>query len=208
MSLFKVPQISPSFNGSLRRNFFNGIKREIMKIAWGLLFNWVVAFIYLQIISMGLGLVRPYMVRLHRDKFRVTITCSFRRPVSWGLEAQLLDLLMGILKSTLLSNSKRIGGWDLNGDGVFRVKDDLQDRLLTFEFSGRNILFEFLILPDCDGENQFVRQLVMTWIFTLLIRIQIGKISATPPPLDFSNTTARQLHHRSTAPLPPVPPPH
>ncbi|GJZ81795.1 hypothetical protein Tco_0646789 [Tanacetum coccineum] len=39
-----------------------------------------------------------------QDKFRVPITCSFRRPVRGGLEAQQLDHLMGLIESTLLSN--------------------------------------------------------------------------------------------------------
>ncbi|GKA12862.1 hypothetical protein Tco_0692408 [Tanacetum coccineum] len=49
--------------------------------------------------------------------------------VSWafldrgGLEAQQLDHLMGLVESTLLSNSEDRWVWDLNGDGVFRVKD-------------------------------------------------------------------------------------
>ncbi|GJW02156.1 hypothetical protein Tco_1561012, partial [Tanacetum coccineum] len=42
-------------------------------------------------------------------KFRVPITCSFRRPVRGGLEAQQLDHLMGLIESTLLSNFGRIG---------------------------------------------------------------------------------------------------
>ncbi|GJX14583.1 RNA-directed DNA polymerase, eukaryota [Tanacetum coccineum] len=55
------------------------------------------------------------------DKFRVPITCSFRRPVRGGLEAQQLDHLMGLIESTLLSNSEDRWVWDLNGDGVFLV---------------------------------------------------------------------------------------
>ncbi|GJZ55340.1 hypothetical protein Tco_0610533, partial [Tanacetum coccineum] len=40
-----------------------------------------------------------------------------------GLEAQQLDHVMGLIESTLLSNSEDRWDWDLNGDGVFRVKD-------------------------------------------------------------------------------------
>ncbi|GJX59347.1 RNA-directed DNA polymerase, eukaryota [Tanacetum coccineum] len=60
------------------------------------------------------------------DKFCVPITCSFR---TWV--------------------------WDLNGDGVFRVKDALQDRLPTrSNLVRRNILIDSLSCPICDGEPE------------------------------------------------------
>ncbi|GJS32598.1 RNA-directed DNA polymerase, eukaryota [Tanacetum coccineum] len=57
------------------------------------------------------------------DKFRGPITSSFRRTVRGGVESQQLDLLLGLLGSVLLSNMGDRRVWDLNGDGVFRVKD-------------------------------------------------------------------------------------
>ncbi|GJU76032.1 RNA-directed DNA polymerase, eukaryota, partial [Tanacetum coccineum] len=78
------------------------------------------------------------------DKFRVPITCSFRRPVRGGLEAQQLDHLMGLIESTLLSNSEDRWVWDLNGDGVFRVKDV------------RNLLDE-TFLPKADTPTRWIK---------------------------------------------------
>ncbi|GJU91759.1 RNA-directed DNA polymerase, eukaryota [Tanacetum coccineum] len=77
-------------------------------------------------------------------KFRVPITCSFRRPVRGGLEAQQLDHLMGLIESTLLSNSEDRWVWDLNGDGVFHVKDV------------RNLLDE-TFLPKADTPTRWIK---------------------------------------------------
>ncbi|GJR25093.1 RNA-directed DNA polymerase, eukaryota [Tanacetum coccineum] len=79
-------------------------------------------------------------------KFRVLITCSFRRPVRGGLEAQQLDHLMGLIESTLLSNSEDRWVWDLNGDGVFRVKDV------------RNLLDE-TFLPKADTPTRWIKSI-------------------------------------------------
>ncbi|GJS84721.1 RNA-directed DNA polymerase, eukaryota [Tanacetum coccineum] len=76
-------------------------------------------------------------------------------PVRGGLEAQQLDHLMGLIESTLLSNSDDRWVWDLNGDGVFRVKDALQVRLPTrSNLVRRNILIDSLSFPICDGEPE------------------------------------------------------
>ncbi|GJW30398.1 RNA-directed DNA polymerase, eukaryota [Tanacetum coccineum] len=80
------------------------------------------------------------------DKFRVPITCSFRRPVRGGLEAQQLDHLMGLIESTMLSNSEDRWVWDLNGDGVFRVKDV------------RNLLDE-TFLPKADTPTRWIKSI-------------------------------------------------
>ncbi|GJW78164.1 RNA-directed DNA polymerase, eukaryota [Tanacetum coccineum] len=80
------------------------------------------------------------------DKFRVPITCSFRRPVRGGLEAQQLDHLMGLIESTLLSNSEDGWVWDLNEDGVFRVKDV------------RNLLDE-TFLPKADTPTRWIKSI-------------------------------------------------
>ncbi|GJW35102.1 RNA-directed DNA polymerase, eukaryota, partial [Tanacetum coccineum] len=78
------------------------------------------------------------------DKFYVPITCSFRRPVRGGLEAQQLDQLMGLIESTMLSNSEDRWVWDLNGDGIFRVKDV------------RNLLDE-TFLPKADTPTRWIK---------------------------------------------------
>ncbi|GJR26099.1 RNA-directed DNA polymerase, eukaryota [Tanacetum coccineum] len=51
------------------------------------------------------------------------ITSSFRRLVRGGVESQQLDHLLELLGSVILSNMEDRWFWDLNGVGVFRVKD-------------------------------------------------------------------------------------
>nr|GEV31328.1 RNA-directed DNA polymerase, eukaryota, reverse transcriptase zinc-binding domain protein [Tanacetum cinerariifolium] len=57
------------------------------------------------------------------DKMRTSISFSFRRPVRGGVESQQHDHLSVLLESVILSNMEDRWFWDLNGDGVFRVKD-------------------------------------------------------------------------------------
>ncbi|GJT45265.1 RNA-directed DNA polymerase, eukaryota [Tanacetum coccineum] len=78
------------------------------------------------------------------NKFRVPITCSFRRPVRGGLEAQQLDHLHGYywIDSVIYSGIRWV--WDLNGDGVFRVKDV------------RNLLDE-TFLPKADTPTRWIK---------------------------------------------------
>nr|GEX06703.1 hypothetical protein [Tanacetum cinerariifolium] len=57
------------------------------------------------------------------DKMRTSISFSFRRPVRGGVESQQHDHLSVLLDSVILSNMEDRWFWDLNGDGVFRVKD-------------------------------------------------------------------------------------
>nr|GEY70953.1 RNA-directed DNA polymerase, eukaryota [Tanacetum cinerariifolium] len=57
------------------------------------------------------------------DKMRTSFSFSFRRPVRGGVESQQHDHLSVLLDSIILSNMEDIWFWDLNGDGVFRVKD-------------------------------------------------------------------------------------
>ncbi|GJR46837.1 RNA-directed DNA polymerase, eukaryota [Tanacetum coccineum] len=75
------------------------------------------------------------------DKILSSITTSFRRPVRGGPEAQQLSCLLEILEPVILSNMEDRWVWDMNGNGVFRVKDVrnlLDDTLLPKdEFSTR-----------------------------------------------------------------------
>ncbi|GKA34396.1 RNA-directed DNA polymerase, eukaryota [Tanacetum coccineum] len=57
------------------------------------------------------------------NKIHAPITSSFRRPVRGGVESQQLDHLLELLGSVILSNMEDRWFWDLNGVGVFRVKD-------------------------------------------------------------------------------------
>nr|GFB95106.1 hypothetical protein [Tanacetum cinerariifolium] len=57
------------------------------------------------------------------DKMHTFISFSFRRPVRGGVESQQHDHLLVLLDSVILSNMEDRWFWDLNDDGVFRVKD-------------------------------------------------------------------------------------
>ncbi|GJX26313.1 hypothetical protein Tco_0232609 [Tanacetum coccineum] len=57
------------------------------------------------------------------DKMNTSISSSFRRHVRGGVESQQLDQLSLLLDTVILSNMDDRWFWDLNGDGVFQVKD-------------------------------------------------------------------------------------
>ncbi|GJY52611.1 RNA-directed DNA polymerase, eukaryota [Tanacetum coccineum] len=67
-------------------------------------------------------------------KLQSPLVSSFRRNVRGGIEEQQLEHLVALLDSVILSNSNDRWVSDLNGDGVFRVKDV------------RNLLDEFFLL--------------------------------------------------------------
>nr|GEU29096.1 retrovirus-related Pol polyprotein from transposon TNT 1-94 [Tanacetum cinerariifolium] len=52
-----------------------------------------------------------------------SVALSLRRTVRGGVEAHQLDLLQNLIGPTILTNMEDIWVWDLNGEGVFRVKD-------------------------------------------------------------------------------------
>ncbi|GJS76384.1 RNA-directed DNA polymerase, eukaryota [Tanacetum coccineum] len=78
------------------------------------------------------------------DKLHSSISSSFRRPVRGGEEAQQLDQLSFILDSVSLSNMDDRWYWDLNGDGVFLVKDV------------RSLLDE-VFLPKMDAPTRWIK---------------------------------------------------
>nr|GEV59111.1 RNA-directed DNA polymerase, eukaryota [Tanacetum cinerariifolium] len=57
------------------------------------------------------------------ENMRTSISFSFRRPVRGGVESQQHDHLSVLLDSVILSNMEDRWIWDLNGDGICRVKD-------------------------------------------------------------------------------------
>nr|GFA42994.1 RNA-directed DNA polymerase, eukaryota [Tanacetum cinerariifolium] len=56
------------------------------------------------------------------DKLHGSISFSFRREAR-GAEAHQRDLLLDLIELAILSNMEDRWTWDLNGDGVFRVRD-------------------------------------------------------------------------------------
>ncbi|GKB74270.1 hypothetical protein Tco_0935682 [Tanacetum coccineum] len=82
------------------------------------------------------------------DKILSSVTTSFRRPVRGGHEAQQLSCLLEILEPVILSNMEDRWVWDMNGDGVFRVKDVrnlLDDTLLP------KVLFPYPLGQMCSN---------------------------------------------------------
>nr|GEZ42469.1 RNA-directed DNA polymerase, eukaryota [Tanacetum cinerariifolium] len=66
------------------------------------------------------------------SKLQGDLAYSFRRPVRGGVEAHQLDNIMEMVQSKVLSDIDDRWIWDLNGEGVFQVKDahDLLDEAL------------------------------------------------------------------------------
>ncbi|GJT13682.1 RNA-directed DNA polymerase, eukaryota [Tanacetum coccineum] len=79
-------------------------------------------------------------------KLQSPLVSSFRRNVRGGIEEQQLEHLVALLDSVILSNSNDRWVSDLNGDGVFRVKDV------------RNLLDEFF-LPRADIPTRWVKNI-------------------------------------------------
>ncbi|GJT52968.1 RNA-directed DNA polymerase, eukaryota [Tanacetum coccineum] len=80
------------------------------------------------------------------DKINAPNTSSFRRPIRGGIESQQLDQLLVVLDSIILSNMEDRWFWDLNGDGVFQVKDV------------RNLLDE-TFLPKVDVPTRWIKSI-------------------------------------------------
>nr|GEV22582.1 RNA-directed DNA polymerase, eukaryota [Tanacetum cinerariifolium] len=76
-------------------------------------------------------------------KLQSSLVSSFRHNVRGGIEEQQLEHLVALLDYVILSNSNDRWVCDLNGDGVFRVKDV------------RNLLDEFF-LPRADVPTSLV----------------------------------------------------
>nr|GEU51803.1 RNA-directed DNA polymerase, eukaryota, reverse transcriptase zinc-binding domain protein [Tanacetum cinerariifolium] len=57
------------------------------------------------------------------EKLQHSVEISFRRPVRGGSESAQLELLSDLLECVILSTSCDHWFWDMNGSGVFRVKD-------------------------------------------------------------------------------------
>nr|GEY76144.1 RNA-directed DNA polymerase, eukaryota [Tanacetum cinerariifolium] len=57
------------------------------------------------------------------NKLQRSVALSLQRTVRGGVEAHQLDLLQNLIGPTILTNLEDRWVWDLNGEGVFRVKD-------------------------------------------------------------------------------------
>ncbi|GJV65858.1 RNA-directed DNA polymerase, eukaryota [Tanacetum coccineum] len=86
------------------------------------------------------------------DKLQGSVTTSFRRSARGGIEAHQLAQLQLLIEPTILSNSDDRWVWDLNGDGIFRVKDV------------RCLLDEFFLPKDITATR---------WVKTIPIKINV-----------------------------------
>ncbi|GJS99690.1 RNA-directed DNA polymerase, eukaryota [Tanacetum coccineum] len=113
------------------------------------------------------------------DKINDSITSSFRRFVRGGVESFQLDHLKVLLEPVILSNMEDRWYWDLNGDGVFRVKD------------ARNLIDEFF-LPKGDKPTRWVKSVpikvnVFAWklfLDRLPTRLNLARRNVYVPSLD------------------------
>nr|GEX34475.1 DNA-directed DNA polymerase [Tanacetum cinerariifolium] len=80
------------------------------------------------------------------EKLQFPVDSTFRRPVRGGAEASPLANLLEMFSSVILSNSYDRWLWDLNGNGVFCVKDV------------RRLLDDFF-LPKSDAATRWVKQI-------------------------------------------------
>ncbi|GJY05926.1 RNA-directed DNA polymerase, eukaryota [Tanacetum coccineum] len=143
MSLFKVPKSMLHSMESLRRNFFKVLSASFSSL-WKSILNEVKS-----LKAQGVDLISHY-------KFRVPITCSFRRPVRGGLEAQQLEHLICALLIDYNINSEDRWVWgNLEMEMVFFVSKMFGNLDLTRPFflkrlaSGIQQLRLVLILKQC-----------------------------------------------------------
>nr|GEX78914.1 RNA-directed DNA polymerase, eukaryota, reverse transcriptase zinc-binding domain protein [Tanacetum cinerariifolium] len=71
---------------------------------------------------------RVYALEINKDctvadKLQYSVTSSLRRTVRGGVKDFQLDLLQKTIETMILSNMEDRWVWDMNGEGVFRVKD-------------------------------------------------------------------------------------
>nr|GEV12590.1 RNA-directed DNA polymerase, eukaryota [Tanacetum cinerariifolium] len=86
------------------------------------------------------------------DKLQGSVALSLRRTVRGGVEAHQLDLLQNLIRPTILTNLEDKWVWNLNGKGVFRVKDD------------RNLLDESFLPKDSTATR---------WVKSIPIKIDV-----------------------------------
>ena len=101
--------------------------------------------------QLSLRFPRIYALELNKDvcvaeKLQSSVDLSLRRSVRGGVESHQLEQLLELLGSVTLSNSCDRWYWDLNGNGVFCVKDV------------RNLLDDFF-LPKADVATRWIKQI-------------------------------------------------
>ncbi|GJV99272.1 RNA-directed DNA polymerase, eukaryota [Tanacetum coccineum] len=146
--LFKWVWRFISHDNSLWYRFISAMHGS--NIQWGLVFILVFGMTSgMEILSFVLFFPRLFALENNKncfvaEKLQGSITLSFRRSVRGGVESQQLEALQDLLGLVILSDSIDRWVWDLNGDGIFRVKD------------ARNLLDEFFLPKE---------EVATRWIF-------------------------------------------
>nr|GEV85738.1 RNA-directed DNA polymerase, eukaryota [Tanacetum cinerariifolium] len=162
MSLYKVPKTMLNSMEAIHRNFFNGIHDDERKeLSASHSSTW--SFILKEINTLkaqGVELISHCKIRVGNvaDKMNAHLTSSFRRTVRGGTESLQLAHLLDLLGPVILSNIEDRWIWDMNGDGVFHVKDVRilldevsLDRLPTrSNLSRRGVVVPSLSCPICN----------------------------------------------------------
>ncbi|GJX57117.1 RNA-directed DNA polymerase, eukaryota [Tanacetum coccineum] len=141
MSLYKVPKTVLNEMESLRRNFFNGVNGVDRKIAW---VQWAKVLASRKYGGLGVSsffaLNRALLFKWCGDSslkkilfgfisfllYMGSLLGSFRRLVRGGVESQQIEHLRVLLESVILSSADDRWVWELNGEGIFNVKDARQ----------------------------------------------------------------------------------
>nr|GEW43399.1 RNA-directed DNA polymerase, eukaryota [Tanacetum cinerariifolium] len=137
---FKFQKASVSHDEfSLRIRIGNGLHTRFWKDLW--IGDCILSGLFPRMFA--LDAVKDISVA---GKLQSPLVSSFRRNVRGGIEEQQLEHLVALLDYVILSNSNDRWVSDLNGDGVFRVKDV------------RNLLDEFF-LPRADVRTRWVKNI-------------------------------------------------
>nr|GEV16033.1 RNA-directed DNA polymerase, eukaryota [Tanacetum cinerariifolium] len=102
----------------------------------------------------------------------VSVTLSLRRTVRGGVEAHQLDLIQNLIGPTILTNLEDIWVWDLNGEGVFRVKD--LHNLLDESFLPKDSTAMRQVKSIPIKINVFAWKVYLDWLPTRLDLIRRG----------------------------------
>ena len=110
-------------------------------------------------------------------KIQNSVVSSFRRPVRGGIESFQMEQLLEMLTSVILSDSRDRWVWDLNGNGVFCVRD------------ARCLIDEFF-LPSSNVATHWIKQI------PIKVNIFAWKVSLDRLPSK-SNLVRRGIHVNS-----------
>nr|GEX59542.1 RNA-directed DNA polymerase, eukaryota, reverse transcriptase zinc-binding domain protein [Tanacetum cinerariifolium] len=92
-----------------------------------------------------------------------SVSASFHCDVRGGVEASQLDLLQERLQNVILSNMHDSWAWDLNGEGVFRVRDV-------------QVCIDEFFLPKADTATRWVKYVPIKVNIFRILRISSSRV--------------------------------